>query len=90
MLGFLMWRELLSQMMIALPPLIGASWGEMLLSSEALKCCGSGIHGSTIDRQTLVHAHIRLLLPSSEKGMFALIRRCLSQRKCFFVFQQSW
>lgn len=86
MLGFLLRRELLSQMMIALPPLIRASWGEMHLSCETLKCCGNGNHGSTIDRQSLVLAYIRLLLPSSERGMFALIKRCLSQRKCCFVF----
>lgn len=86
MLGFLLWRELLSQMMIALPLLIRASWGETHLSCEALKCCSNGNHGSTIDRRSLVLAHIRLLLPSSERGMFALIKRCLSQEVFFCVF----
>lgn len=48
------------------------------------------------NRQRLVLARIRLLLPSSERGMFALIKRCLSQRKCCFVFaaglgdSQTW
>lgn len=85
MLRCLLWSVLLSQMMIALLPLIEAPWTEMHLNCKALKCCGNGNNGSTIDGQSLVPAHIRLPLPSSEREMFALIKRCLSQRKRFFV-----
>lgn len=84
-LGFLLWRELLSQMVTALLTLTGASWGEMCLSCEALKHCGSGNHGNTIDRAWSLHTSVSCCLLQRGECLLSLRDACLrgSAALCF-------
>lgn len=88
-LGFLLCRELLSQMVTALPTLTGASWGEMCLSCEALKCCGSGNCGNTIDRAWSLHTSVSCCLLQRGECLLSLGDACLRGRAALCLQQGS-